>query len=30
VVRIQGQPVRPGDWLLADADGVIVLDRDPR
>lgn len=29
-VRIQGVAVRPGDWLLADADGVIVLDRDPR
>lgn len=29
-VRIQGVAVRPGDWLLADVDGVIVLDRDPR
>lgn len=29
-VRIQGVGVRPGDWLLADADGVIVLERDPR
>jgi regulator of ribonuclease activity A len=28
-VRIQGVPVRPGDWLLADADGVIVLERAP-
>lgn len=28
-VRVQGVPVRPGEWLLADADGVIVLDRAP-
>jgi regulator of ribonuclease activity A len=28
-VRIQGQPVRPGDWLLADADGIVVLERAP-
>ena len=28
-VRIQGVPIRPGDWLLADADGVIVLERAP-
>ena len=28
-VRIQGQWVRPGDWLAADADGIIVLDRAP-
>lgn len=28
-VRIQGLPVRPGDWLLADADGVVVLERAP-
>jgi regulator of ribonuclease activity A len=28
-VRIQGVPVQPGDWLLADADGVILLGRTP-
>jgi regulator of ribonuclease activity A len=28
-VRVQGVPVRPGDWLLADADGVVLLDRAP-
>ena len=27
VVQIQGAWVRPGDWLYADADGVIVSDR---
>lgn len=26
-VMIQGVWVRPGDWLYADADGVVVLDR---
>ena len=26
-VRLQGVWVRPGDWLYADADGIIVLDR---
>lgn len=26
-VRIQGVGVRPGDWLYADADGIVVLDR---
>lgn len=26
-VRIQGVWVRPGDWLYADADGVVVADR---
>jgi len=26
-VRIQGVPVRPGDWLYADADGIVVADR---
>jgi regulator of ribonuclease activity A len=26
-VRLQGVPVRPGDWLYADADGIVVLDR---
>ena len=24
-VRVQGVSVRPGDWLVADADGIIVL-----
>ena len=26
-VRVQGVWVRPGDWLYADADGVVVADR---
>ncbi|PWW48947.1 ribonuclease E activity regulator RraA [Melaminivora alkalimesophila] len=26
-VLIQGVPVRPGDWLYADADGIVVSDR---
>lgn len=26
-VRIQGVWVRPGDWLAADGDGIVVLDR---
>jgi len=26
-VRIQGVVVRAGDWLYADADGIVVLDR---
>jgi regulator of ribonuclease activity A len=26
-IRLQGVPVRPGDWLYADADGIVVLDR---
>lgn len=26
-VRIQGVWVRPGDWLYADADGIVVSDR---
>ncbi|WP_313077006.1 ribonuclease E activity regulator RraA [Melaminivora sp.] len=26
-VLIQGVPVRPGDWLCADADGIVVADR---
>ncbi len=26
-VQVQGQWVRPGDWLYADADGVIVASR---
>lgn len=28
-VRLQGITVRPGDWVVADADGVIVLDKAP-
>jgi len=24
-VQIQGVPVRPGDWLYADADGIVVM-----
>jgi len=28
-VLIQGVPVRPGDWLVADADGIVVLERQP-
>lgn len=28
-VRIQGVWVRPGDWLVADADGIVVLDNQP-
>jgi regulator of ribonuclease activity A len=28
-VRVQGVWVRPGDWLCADEDGVVVLDRAP-
>jgi regulator of ribonuclease activity A len=26
-VRLQGVWLRPGDWLYADADGIVVLDR---
>lgn len=26
-IRIQGVGVRPGDWLYADADGIVLLDR---
>lgn len=26
-VRLQGVPLRPGDWLYADADGIVVLER---
>jgi regulator of ribonuclease activity A len=25
-VFVQGVPVRPGDWLYADGDGIVVLD----
>jgi regulator of ribonuclease activity A len=28
-VRLQGVVVKPGDWIVADADGVIVLDKAP-
>ncbi|MEY2891023.1 MAG: hypothetical protein RJA98_931 [Pseudomonadota bacterium] len=28
-VVIQGVPVRPGDWLVADADGIVVLAAKP-
>ncbi|MEY8875941.1 MAG: ribonuclease E activity regulator RraA [Leptothrix sp. (in: b-proteobacteria)] len=28
-VQVQGVWIRPGDWLCADADGIIVLDRAP-
>ena len=28
-VRLQGVPVKPGDWLAADADGMVVLDHPP-
>ncbi|MES2841532.1 MAG: ribonuclease E activity regulator RraA [Pseudomonadota bacterium] len=26
-VQIQGEWVRPGDWLYADEDGIVVVDR---
>jgi len=26
-VVIQGVAIRPGDWLVADADGIVVLER---
>jgi regulator of ribonuclease activity A len=29
-VRIQGVTVRPGDWLVADADGIVVLAAEPQ
>ena len=28
-VRLQGVVVRPGDWLVADADGIVVLAQAP-
>lgn len=28
-VRLQGVTIAPGDWIVADADGVIVLDKAP-
>jgi len=30
VVQIQGVPVRPGEWLVADEDGVVVLPEAPQ
>jgi regulator of ribonuclease activity A len=27
-VTLQGVTVRPGDWLYADADGIVVLDEE--
>lgn len=29
-VRLHGVPVRPGDWLVADEDGIVVLTEAPR
>ncbi len=29
-VQVEGVWVRPGEWLVADADGVVVTDREPR
>jgi regulator of ribonuclease activity A len=29
VVKVQGVTIHPGEWIAADADGVIVLDRAP-
>lgn len=28
-VQVQGVSVRPGDWLVADADGIVVLKSPP-
>jgi regulator of ribonuclease activity A len=28
-VQIQGVWVRPGDWLVADADGIVVMAQPP-
>jgi regulator of ribonuclease activity A len=28
-VNVQGRTIRPGDWLIADADGILVFDRAP-
>ena len=28
-VRLQGVVVRPGDWLVADADGIVVMAEPP-
>jgi regulator of ribonuclease activity A len=29
VVQLQGVTVRPGEWIVADADGIVVLDKAP-
>ena len=29
-VQVQGVWVRPGDWLCADADGIVVLPAAPQ
>ena len=29
VVQLQGVTVRPGEWVVADADGIVVLDGAP-
>jgi regulator of ribonuclease activity A len=29
VVQLQGVTVRPGEWIVADADGIVVLDGAP-
>jgi regulator of ribonuclease activity A len=29
-VRLHGVPVRPGEWLVADEDGIVVLAERPR
>jgi regulator of ribonuclease activity A len=29
-VRLQGVTIHPGEWIAADVDGVIVLDKAPR
>jgi regulator of ribonuclease activity A len=26
-VQIQGVWVRPGDWLYADEDGIVIMDK---
>jgi len=28
-VQVGGVPIVPGQWLVADADGVIILPRKP-
>ena len=27
-MRVGGQPVRPGDWIVGDDDGVVVLPKE--
>ncbi len=29
LVQLQGVTIRPGEWIVADADGVIVLEKAP-